>query len=211
VSNAPAARAIGQAAVNNMRADRALKLLNKDALTPNEYDVVVSDLAAIFKGGVPDVLSLEHQRYETLKGKVNEIIQYVTSNPSEVGTPEIKDRLLGITQDVKQIDNGIILNYMDSVAAGYEPYVKQNPERFARIVNAQLRNLGADEIDTSVIEDMEEVPLYKAVSKKNPSVTGKGKESVEPSPAEPSSAAPVTPGVRKSKSGHSYTIVQPGK
>lgn len=152
VSNAPAARAIGQAAVNNMRADRALKLLNKKALTANEYDVVVSDLAAIFKGGVPDVLSLEHQRYETLKGDLNSLIQYVTSEPAEVGTPEVKDRLHGITQEVKEIDNGIILNYMDSVAAGYEPYIKANPDRFAKMVNAQLRNLGADEIDMSVIE-----------------------------------------------------------
>jgi len=173
VSNAPAARAIGQAAVNNMRADRALKLLNKEALTKNEYDVVVSDLAAIFKGGVPDVLSLEHQRYATLQSDVNEVIQYVTSAPSEVNTPEIKDRLRGITNEVKQIDNGIILNYMDSVAAGYETYIAGNPERFARMVNAQLRNLGADTIDTSVIEGMKEMPLSESVTKKNPELTGK--------------------------------------
>lgn len=160
VSNAPAARAIGQAAVNNMRADRALMLLEgKNELTKNEYDIIVSDLAAIFKGGVPDIISLEHQRYSSLKSDANDIIQYVTSKPSEVGTPEIRNRLLKITNEVKTVDNNIILNYIDSVGAGYEYLVQENPKRFTRMVNAQLRNMKLPEVDESVIEDMNEKPL----------------------------------------------------
>lgn len=165
VSNAPYARAIGQASVNNMRADRALELLDRDekGLTKGEYDIVSSDLAAIFKGGVPDVVSLEHQRYETLKGKFAEIAQYVLSKPELINTPDIKERLKSVTQDVKSIDNAIILNYMDSVAAGYEPFIAADPARFARMVNAQLRNIGQPGVDISVIEDMKKTPLRDVI------------------------------------------------
>jgi ribosomal protein L17 len=160
VSNAPAARAIGQAAVNNMRADRALMLLEgKNELTKNEYDIIVSDLAAIFKGGVPDIVSLEHQRYGSLKSDATELMQYILSKPEEVNTPEIRNRLLKITREIKTVDNDIILNYMDSVGAGYEYLVQEDPKRFTRMVNAQLRNMKLPEVDTSVIENMEEKPL----------------------------------------------------
>lgn len=165
-SNAPAARAIGQAAVNNMRADRALKLLDRSTgLTAGEYDIVSSDLAAIFKGGVPDVLSLEHQRYSTLAADFAKLKQYLLSRPEEIETEKIQERLKKITMEVKEIDNGIIMNYMDSVAAGYEPFIASDPARFGRMVNAQLRNLGQPGVDVSVIEDIKETPLSEAVKK----------------------------------------------
>lgn len=187
VSNAPAARAIGQAAINNMRADRALELLNRPhGLTKGEYDIVSSDLAAIFKGGVPDVLSLEHQRYETLKGKLAGIEQYLTSSPSDIDTPEIKDRLKDVTLDVKSIDNSIILNYMDSVAAGYEPFVQADPARFGRMVNAQLRNLGQPTVDVSVIENMKETPLREVISTKD------GEKKSEPTNKKPTKVPKYT-------------------
>lgn len=168
-SNAPYARAIGQASVNNMRADRALTLLTKEGgLTKNEYDIVVSDLAAIFKGGVPDIVSLEHQRYATLKSRVNEIIQYALSKPEEISTPEIKARLEKITREVKEVDNDIILNYMDSVAAGYQPFIEADPERFARMINAALRNMKKPEIDLDVIKNMEKVPLGTKADEEKP-------------------------------------------
>jgi hypothetical protein len=165
-SNAPAARAIGQAAVNNMRADRALKLLDQSTgLTAGEYDIVSSDLAAIFKGGVPDVLSLEHQRYSTLAADFAKLKQYLLSRPEEIETTQIQERLKKITMEVKEIDNGIIMNYMDSVAAGYEPFIASDPARFGRMVNAQLRSLGQPGVDVSVIQDIKETPLSEAVKK----------------------------------------------
>jgi len=177
VSNAPAARAIGQAAVNNMRADRALKLLKgKRELTKNEYEFVVSDLAAIFKGGVPDIVSLEHQRYDSIKADVTEVIQYITSKPQEVSTPKTRNRLLDITNEIKDVDNDIILNYMDSVAAGYDYLVKENPERFARMINAQLRNMKLPEIDTSVVDDMDIKPLGRKDNQDEKSATVKARK-----------------------------------
>ena len=195
VSNAPAARAIGQAAVNNMRADRALMLLEgKNELTKNEYDIIVSDLAAIFKGGVPDIISLEHQRYSSLKSDANDLIQYVTSKPSEVGTPEIRNRLLKITKEVKTVDNDIILNYIDSVGAGYEYLVQEDPKRFTRMVNAQLRNMKLPEVDVSVIENMEEKPLGRK-DKKGPKSTEEGSEQeIQPSATDRLGLGPLPKG-----------------
>lgn len=156
VSNAPAARAIGQAAVNNMRAERALKLLNKgEDMSTNEYDIVVSDLAAIFKGGVPDIVSLEHQRYDTIQADLAKWKQYLTSQPAGVKTPEVRKRLKDVTMDVKDVDNEIIMRYIGSVSSAYKPYIQQDPERALDILNPAVRNMGIEDLTVADTKDLE--------------------------------------------------------
>lgn len=162
ISNAPNARAIGMAAVNNVRAKRALTRLQTSKVTPQDLEIVANDLAAIFKGGVPDIESQRHQRYLTIKGKVAEVAQFLLSKPAEMNVPEIVDRLKTITDELIDVDNAVISAYIDSVATGYEDYINQDPARFARMVNAQLRLMDKPEIDLKAVENMDEVPISQA-------------------------------------------------
>jgi len=157
IYNAPAARAIGQASVNNMRADRALKLLDKDGdLTPPEYDIIANDLAAIFKGGVPDIISLDHQRYSTLMSDLASKLQYFKSSIQPVHLPEVRKRLRDVTMDVKKVDNEVIKDYLTSVATGYEDTIKSDIPRFIRMVNAQLARL-----DGPLLQDVDELSIVE--------------------------------------------------
>lgn len=157
IYNAPAARAIGQASVNNMRADRALSLLDKDGdLTPPEYDIIATDLAAIFKGGVPDIISLDHQRYSTLMSDLASKLQYFKSSIQPVHLPEIRKRLRDVTMDVKKVDNEVIKDYLTSVATGYEDTIKSDIPRFIRMVNAQLARL-----DGPLLQDVDDLSIVE--------------------------------------------------
>lgn len=163
INTVPGARAAGMASINNVRAQRALTRLQSTSVTQQDLEIVANDLAAIFKGGVPDIESQRHQRYPTLDGEFSKIAQFILSKPIEAELPEIVKRLRTITNELVDVDNTVLKNHLDSVVTGYEDLIKQDPARFARMVNAQLRQMGQPTINLKVVENMDEVPISHAV------------------------------------------------
>jgi hypothetical protein len=106
---APSRTALGVATSNNMKADRALKIINNPDATPQDIQGLVNtDIAAVMKGGVPDEQLAKSTQYNNLKTSWAKLVETVTSNPSAANTPGVVNHLRGIVNELKDIDNQVI-------------------------------------------------------------------------------------------------------
>ena len=90
---------------NNMRADRAISLASNPNVTWQEFNQVLTDVAGIMQGGVPHVDQIKAQTYPTWQEQYARLRTYATGHPTENVPPEIRQRVLGVVQGLKAIDN----------------------------------------------------------------------------------------------------------
>jgi hypothetical protein len=135
--NASSRSVLGVAGTSNMRADRALSILNDPKTTANEIKALVdTDILAIMKGAVPDAEQLKNGLIQTFGTDALSKVQYWSSNPMQFNNKEVRKRLLEITYGLKTIDNKIIEDMLGVGGASYIPLIARHPDWWEQLKGA---------------------------------------------------------------------------
>lgn len=126
---------LGMAVNANIRANRALSLLNKDITTPQEMQSIAADLAGIFQGGAPTDIGLHEQAYKTLQKQAAQLQQYITANPSNAMSPEIKQRLKGVVTELKKLDSDLIDSHFGYYEEAYPDLIARKGDTWEKMKN----------------------------------------------------------------------------
>ena len=127
--NASSRSAVGVAASSNMRADRALSVLDDPKASPDQIQqLVVADIMGIMKGGVPDAEQLKTGLMQTFGADLQNKLQYWSSNPGEFKNQAVRDRLREVTVGLKTIDNNVITQNAGIGAASYSALIARHPD-----------------------------------------------------------------------------------
>ncbi len=140
-TNASRGSLIGQAAYGNARAERALKILDRGAgkIQPQDLNKVIVDLAGIMQGGSPHAEAIASQGYNTLAEEWAALKTRVTGNPQAANLPEIVNELKRVVTEIKEVDNKIIADNLDTFEQTNSGYVERNPEKWAKIKASVMR------------------------------------------------------------------------
>lgn len=131
-------KALGIAATNNMRADRAIETIDNPKLvkSPQLVTQLVQDVSGIYKGGVPDEVSLKHSMYPNLMGDLAKLQSYLSSQPESGATKALLNQVREQVLSLKQIDNQAIEKNLGISAVEFEPIIKKDPARWQRMTGA---------------------------------------------------------------------------
>lgn len=138
--NAPRGSLLGQAGQGNARADRALTTLSSKTITPQQVQAVVSDFAGIMQGGAPHENALREMGFGNLSTRWTNMMQYITSKPQAINTPEVINQLRTMITEIKDVDNQIINNNLDVVEQTHSGLVTKDPERWQRVRSQILKS-----------------------------------------------------------------------
>lgn len=134
-TNASRGSMIGQAAYGNARAERALKILERGAgkVSPQDLNKVIVDLAGIMQGGSPHADAIQSQGYNTLAEEWAALKTRITGNPQAANIPEIVNELKRVVTEIKDVDNKIIADNLNTFETTNSGYVERNPEKWEKI------------------------------------------------------------------------------
>jgi hypothetical protein len=162
--NAGSRRALGVAAVNNMRADRLLATAGNKEITSQDYSNIIADLQGIYKGGVPDQQMMKHGDYPSLQRKAGEILGLLSGNPQAIHTPKLMQHLESLTRELKDVDNKVITDNMGFNSVIFDELKKSDPQKFERAMAA------LSEMSVGVADEPKGAAAQKTAS---PSMTNK--------------------------------------
>lgn len=129
--------ALGQSGIANVRAARALEVLQNPNVTkdPYVYDLVNTDIQGIMKGAAPTEEQLK-EKYTNLQYKLSSIWQKITANPDEVKQPEVRKQLINIIDGLRQVDNKVIDKHLGVVSVAYKKFLEKRPEQAKEFFDA---------------------------------------------------------------------------
>lgn len=133
--------ALGLAGRNLIAADRALGVLDMKTVTPQDLNSVSADISGIISG-TPTVSGTRHQEYNTLAKSASGFWQTLTSNPTDVNAPQIKQHLKDVIQKMRDISTDTINKNMEAVKSAHPTFVKNNPTYFENIAKTYSDQLG---------------------------------------------------------------------
>lgn len=154
-NSAPRGSLLGTAGLLNARADRALETLKDPKITPQQIQMVVTDIAGIMHGGSPDEVEIKSQNYGTYWTSFESLLGKIQNKPKEAGSPETVKTLTSIVKGLKQIDNKIIKNNLDIVENSHSGLFKKDPERWKKIKEQVMKTTqGVTEQDAGKYDDI---------------------------------------------------------
>lgn len=126
---------LGQAALGNSRADRALVEIQKNptSITPQLKSLITQDLAGIMQGGSPHVEALNAAGYNTLADQWANLKTKITGNPAKAEIPGIIAELKNVIQTIKSVDNKIIQSNADFFETANQEVIARNPQKWAKL------------------------------------------------------------------------------
>lgn len=134
--NAGSRKALGVAAINNMRADRLLTTASNKELTSQDYAAMIADLQGIYKGGVPDQEMMRHGDYTSIQRSAGQLLGKITSSPQAINTPEVRDHLVRLTRELKDVDNKAINDNLGFNRVIFDELEKSDPAKFQKAMEA---------------------------------------------------------------------------
>jgi hypothetical protein len=135
--NASSRSAVGVAALANMRADRALRLLDQEH--PNVEDIknlITPDLFGIMNGGVPHAEQLKEGYMGSLGADVMGRWQKLTGNPQDYTNKAVLSHIRDVITNLKQVDNDIISKNAGVAEASYPGLIARHPDWWAKSMAA---------------------------------------------------------------------------
>ena len=134
-TNAPRGSLIGQAAYGNARADRALKMLDRSGgkITPQDLNKVIVDLAGIMQGGSPHTEAVASQGYNTLSEQWAALKTRISGTPNAANIPDIVNDLRKVVSEIKDVDNLIIQDNLNTFEATNSEQIGRNPGKWNKI------------------------------------------------------------------------------
>ncbi len=106
---------LGLAARANLQADTALKTLAHPMVTNQEAGNVMADMASIYQRGSATQYGMSHQAYNTLYGKIQNVLQEISGNPRDALPDAVKQRLISVLGDLKAVNGGVISQQLDLI------------------------------------------------------------------------------------------------
>lgn len=106
---------LGMASRADYNANRALTTLSKPMVTNQEAANVMADIAQIYQGGSATEYGMSHQGYTSLYGKIQNAIQMVTGKPQDAMPDAVKQRLIGVLNDMKTTNGAVIKQQLDHI------------------------------------------------------------------------------------------------
>jgi hypothetical protein len=125
--------ALGVATLGNQRADRAIPVLQNPNATNQDIATAVADISGIFQGGVPTESGVHQQEYQTLLGKLANLKTYITGAPSAPAIPEVKQHLLDLVTQLKNVNNQTIKDQLDYTEEAYPDLIQKNRDAWTKI------------------------------------------------------------------------------
>lgn len=104
---------LGAATIADYRANRAIDTLANPMVTNQEAGNVMADIASIYQGGSPTQFGMSEQQYSTIYGKLQGVLQSITGKPQDALTKGVKDRLMGVLNDMKKTNKAVIKQNFD--------------------------------------------------------------------------------------------------
>lgn len=129
---------LGMASNGNLRADRALSTLMQPMVTNAQLANSLADVAGIYQGGAPTQFGMHEQQYTTAYQQLQNTIQYLTANPTNVVTPEIKQKIVGTINDLKKVNNDYMAQTFKSVEGSQKKLIAKYPEEWASLKDTWL-------------------------------------------------------------------------
>jgi hypothetical protein len=139
--NASSRSVLGVAGTSNMRADRALAILDDALNDPNSSvseikALVDTDILGIMKGGVPDAEQIKNGLLNTFGSDVQSKLQFWSSQPQQFKNKDVINRLIEITHGLKAVDNKIIDDMLGVGGASYIPLIARHPDWWEQLKGA---------------------------------------------------------------------------
>lgn len=145
VTKASSRTPLGVATINNQKSARATQLLNsKKAFTPQDLNLITTDLAAMMKGGSPDEELLRQQQYGNYYTQGVSLLQRLTSKPQDANLPEVKEHLKDVINGIVQVDNQVIKDHVDNVESGRADVIAKRPKDWEKLKSNVLKNIVED-------------------------------------------------------------------
>lgn len=157
---------LGQAGNIQYRAQRGKHLLNTPGIVADArvYALVNSDLAAIAKGGSPDILTISEASLPNIQQRANALMQKLTANPTEIRTPAVKRELNAIFDTFDKSAQLILDQNTKGVMALYgdDPWVKSHPEAIKTAI--KYLGQGIMPMDPSQLPDLGSSPDVPSIN-----------------------------------------------
>lgn len=149
--NASSRKVLGVASTNNMRADRALDLIDNPQATPEDKELVVKDLLSVMKGGSPDEQDIKRGMYGSYHQKAIQLLEGITAQPQALNQPAVMQTLKSTILGLKNVDNKVIQDNLGINAVAFEPIIKADPERWGRLTGAVVRTTEVPQSDQTQV------------------------------------------------------------
>jgi hypothetical protein len=133
--NAGSRKALGVAATANMRADRLLETARDPNVTPQDIQNMIADLQGVYKGGVPDQIMLQHGNYPSMVQELAKIQGIITNSPAAAKSPDIINRLVKVTREIKAVDNKVIGDNLGVNEVIFQELIQKDPARWESLKN----------------------------------------------------------------------------
>lgn len=130
--------ALGMASNGNLRADRALVTLQQPMVTNAQLGNALADLAGIYQGGAPTAFGMHEQQYTTAYQKLQSLMQFVSAKPTNVVTPEIKQKVIDTINDLKNVNNDYISQTFKSVEGSQKKLINNYQEEWQALKESWL-------------------------------------------------------------------------
>lgn len=141
---------VRQLQTNNLRADRALSILNDPKATWSALNGWVStDFAGIMQGGAPQKEQILESQFPNWRAKVSQIRTYVGNEPKGSIPDGFREYMRHFVQGVKDIDNDYLkknADFQQSIIGptirGSDPFVKKSQDYMKSFIEGPTSNGG---------------------------------------------------------------------
>lgn len=163
--------ALATAGKNNLRIARVKSLLERPtALTPQEMELVTTDLAGVVQGGVPLKDTVEGQAIGTVAAKFADMMKNVSNNPQTFNDMGFRKRIIQLANEMIDADNLTQSKALNVMKATYGHLT--TPEHLSRIEQAIRSNQQLPIIEP----DMDGSSIQSLSDEELRSIAGDGQE-----------------------------------
>jgi hypothetical protein len=112
--------ALATSGKNNLRIARVKSLLERtDQLTPQEMELVTTDLAGVVQGGVPLKDTVEGQAIGTVASRLANTLKQISNNPQTFNDLGFRRRIITLANEMIAADNQVQERAFANVAANF--------------------------------------------------------------------------------------------
>lgn len=119
---------------NNLKANRAYMILQKPKITPQEQQMISTDMSAIMKGAAPDEELMRTQSYQNFQTHYASFLSNITSDPQYLDNPQVKKALMSTLKELVDADNEFLRGRINSAELEYAPLIKRDPAKWRKVV-----------------------------------------------------------------------------
>lgn len=147
--------------MNNLRADRAISILQKPNITYQELALGEIDLAGIMQGGVPHVDEVKNTSFPGWQKQWSSLKTYATGHPNENVPPAIRQKMLDLTQKVIEIDNKFLQENAQFRKSMIGPTVRGGINQFKPAIDRMTKTLTTQPGGNNDLSSMSDDELRK--------------------------------------------------